>query len=274
MDWLSLWRGNFSGEPCEIGSPSHLAALAVLVLLIASFPFLRGPKRARLRTAFRFTAAFLLIGCEALLQLWAYDTGIWGLRNMLPLQLCSVSQYLGAVMLLTRSDRLYQYVYYTAIAGALPALLTPSLEGYGFPHFRFWEYMITHVLIVCAPLFMTLAEGCRPRPGSVWRVIVALNVLAAFAGFLDWRLGANYMFLAYKPAGDTPFDYLGPWPWYIASLEGLGIVAVLLLYSPFAVGDWRARKKKVAAPPATEAPPGSASQTVAVPSVAGPSGAR
>lgn len=245
MDWPTLWRGGWSGESFSLGCRSHLVTLALLALLVTSFPLLRGPRRAALRTAFRYTAAGLLAGAEALLHLWAYTNGEWTVRTMLPLQLCSVSQYLGVVMLLTRSDRLYQYVYYTALAGALPALLTPSLAGYGFPHFRFWEYVITHVLIVCAPLYMTLAEGHRPRAGSAGRVIVAMNLFLAFAGALNWLIGSNYLFLSEKPAGPTPFDYLGPWPWYVAGLEVLGIAAVLLLYSPFAVRDWWASRKSV-----------------------------
>jgi hypothetical integral membrane protein (TIGR02206 family) len=245
MDWPALWRGGWPGESFSLGCPSHLVTLAVLALLVASFPLLRGPRRAGLRAAFRYTAAGLLIGVEALLHLWAYTNGEWTVRTMLPLQLCSVSQYLGAVMLLTRSNRLYQYVYYTAIAGALPALLTPSLVGYGFPHFRFWEYVITHVLIVCAPLYMTLAEGCRPRPGSAGRVIVAMNVFIAFAGALNWLIGSNYLFLSEKPGGPTPFDYLCPWPWYVVGLEVMGILAVMLLYSPFAVRDWWANRARV-----------------------------
>jgi hypothetical integral membrane protein (TIGR02206 family) len=245
VDWPALWQGGWSGESFSLGCRSHLVTLAVLALLVASFPLLRGPRRAALRTAFRYTAAGLLVGVDVLLHLWAYTNGEWTVRTMLPLQLCSVSQYLGAAMLLTRSDRLFQYVYYTAIAGALPALLTPSLVGYGFPHFRFWEYVITHVLIVCAPLYMTLAEGCRPRPGSVLRVVVAMNVFMAFAGALNWLLGSNYLFLSEKPAGPTPFDYLGPWPWYILGLEGMGVLVIVLLYSPFAVRNWWAKRKQV-----------------------------
>jgi hypothetical integral membrane protein (TIGR02206 family) len=269
VDWPTLWWGGWPGESFSLGCTSHLVTLAVLALLVASFPLLRGPRREALRTAFRYTAAGLLIAVEALLHLWAYTNGEWTVRTMLPLQLCSVSQYLGAVMLLTRSERLYQYVYYTAIAGALPALLTPSLVGYGFPHFRFWEYVITHVLIVCAPLYMTLAEGCRPRPGSVGRVIVAMNLFMLIAGALNWLLGSNYLFLSEKPSGPTPFDYLGPWPWYIVSLEALGVLAILFLYSPFAVRDWWAKRKQVesgrSTVPVAGALRGRSSQKVTVP---------
>jgi hypothetical integral membrane protein (TIGR02206 family) len=249
VDFSALWRSG-AGQPFALFSASHFIALGVLALLVGSLWLLRGPERAAARAAFRITAAGLLIVVELLLHLWAYTNGQWSVRHMLPLQLCSVAGYLSVVMLLTQSRRLYQYVYFLALGGGLPALLTPSPDGYGFPHFRFWEYFISHVLIVCAPLYMTVAEGCRPRPGSVPRVIVAMNLYLALAAVVNWLLGSNYLFLAQKPAGATLFDLLGPWPWYVVSLEVLGVSAVLLLYAPFALRDWLARRDA----PATPAP--------------------
>jgi hypothetical integral membrane protein (TIGR02206 family) len=242
VDGWQLWTADYDGERFELFSPSHLVTLVALTLLVASFLLLRGPRRAPARAAFRYTAAGLLIGIELLLQLWAASNGVWTVREYLPLQLCSVSQYLSVAMLLTRSRRLYEYVYYFALGGAVPALLTPSL-GYGCPHFRFWEYAISHVLVVSAPLYMTLAEGYRPWPGSVLRAATAVNVLMAVAGLVDWLTGSNYLFLAQKPQGPTPFDLLGPWPWYILSVEALGLLTIVVLYSPFAVRDWWLRRR-------------------------------
>ena len=248
MDFSTLWRSGWAGPPFALLSASHLIALGVLALLVASFPLLRGPRRGAARAAFRYTAAGLLVAVELLLHLWAYSNGEWSVRALLPLQLCSVAGYLSVAMLLTRSRRLYDYVYFLALGGGLPALLTPSPDGYGFPHFRFWEYFISHILIVCAPLYLALAEGYRPRRGSVARVIVAMNLYLAVVGLVNWLLGSNYLFLAHKPAGPTLFDLLGPWPWYILSLEALGVAAVLLLYAPFAVRDWLAWRRAPSEP--------------------------
>jgi uncharacterized membrane protein YwaF len=49
------------------------------------------------------------------------------------------------------------------------------------------------------------------------------------------------MFIAHKPETASLMDMLGPWPWYILSLELVGLAVSLLLYSPFGLKDWRDR---------------------------------
>jgi uncharacterized membrane protein YwaF len=36
-------------------------------------------------------------------------------------------------------------------------------------------------------------------------------------------------------------DLLPPWPIYILYMEAIGMITVLLLYSPFAIKDWQAK---------------------------------
>ncbi len=233
MDFRSVWTHEYTGEPMAMFSPSHLITLAVVALLCGSFLLIRGPRFAAVRTVFRYTAVALLLGTEALLHLWVYEGGAWTIQTMLPFQLCTVSGYLCVAMLLTRRRWLFEYAYFFGLGGALPALLTPSVGPYGFPHFCFWEYVISHGLIVSTPLFMAIAEGYRPRFGAVLRVLVALNLLMACVGVLNWWIGSNYLFLCSKPWGPTLFDLLGPWPWYLVSVETLGVLVILLLYAPY-----------------------------------------
>ena len=48
-----------------------------------------------------------------------------------------------------------------------------------------------------------------------------LNVLAAVVFTVNLVTGGNYMFLRIKPTTGSLLDYLGPYPWYILSLEGV-----------------------------------------------------
>jgi uncharacterized membrane protein YwaF len=80
--------------------------------------------------------------------------------------------------------------------GAVQALLTPAL-GYNYPHFRFFEFFTAHIAISAT--------------------------------------GGNYMFLARKPDTPSLLDYLGTYPWYLLSLDGVAVVFFLLLYLPFIV---------------------------------------
>jgi uncharacterized membrane protein YwaF len=56
---------------------------------------------------------------------------------------------------------------------------------------------------------------------------------AAVAALADVVSGGNYMFLRNQGGRGTLLDLMGPWPWYIASGIGLGLLFLLLLDAPF-----------------------------------------
>lgn len=43
------------------------------------------------------------------------------------------------------------------------------------------------------------------------------------------------MFISHKPDDPSLLDLIGPWPWYILSLEGVALVMCVILYLPFAL---------------------------------------
>ena len=166
---------------------------------------------------------------------------------MLPLHLCSVLVFASAYMLLTRSYKVYEFAYFLGIAGALQALLTPDAGIYGYPHFRFFQVIISHGSIVTAAIYMTFVEGYRPYVSSLKRVFIWANIYMIVVFFLNQILGSNYLFIAHKPETASLIDVLGPWPWYILVLEVIGIVMCLLLYLPYAIADMKRKQATLAA---------------------------
>ena len=79
-------------------------------------------------------------------------------------------------MIVTKSYRIYEIVFFTGIIGASQAILTPNVQ-YAFPHFRFIEFFIAHILLIWAPLFMTWVEGYSPTLQSIKRTMVFLNIV-------------------------------------------------------------------------------------------------
>ena len=111
------------------------------------------------------------------------------------------------------------------------ALLTPNLNE-PFPSFSTVEFFVTHGLTVMSVLYLVWSGQARPRKWSVVRAMIGINVVALIDGPIDYFFRTDYFFLRAKPADPSLLDYLGPWPWYILSTEGVALILFLLLYLP------------------------------------------
>lgn len=220
--------------------PPHLAALGIVAAINLSLVRLRHVLDEAGRRYIRVGLAATLVLAELTYHAWRASAGIWTLQDSLPLHLCSMMCFVGAAMLLSRNHRLYELVYFLGIGGATQALVTPDVGIHGYPHLRFFTSFIVHGAIVTAALYMTVVEGLRPSWSSLRRVSGTMLVYMAFVGVINWRLGSNYVFIGRKPDFPSLIDQLGPWPWYILSLIGVGLVSITVLYLPFAIRDWYA----------------------------------
>jgi hypothetical integral membrane protein (TIGR02206 family) len=175
-----------------------------------------------------------LLVLESLYHYWLYNAGVWDVSFTLPLQLCSISLILCLILLASGSRLIFQIVYFIGIAGALMAVLTPELF-FGFPHFRYFQFFITHILIIWTCLYFVLTKRYAPTHKGMWLSFLFLNISAGIAYLANKWTGGNYMFLAYKPSNGSLIDFLGPYPYYIAALEGIALIIFYLLLLPFAV---------------------------------------
>jgi hypothetical integral membrane protein (TIGR02206 family) len=159
--------------------------------------------------------------------------GSWTVQDSLPLALCDVALVVAAVACwLPRWYVAVELTYFWGLAGTLQAVATPDLSV-GFPHLEFFEFVVGHLGVVIAALFLVVGLRLRPGRGAVLRVAAVTAAYTAFVGGFDWLTGANYMFLAALPGHDSLLSVLGPWPWYILSAAGVAIVLWLILDAPF-----------------------------------------
>ena len=234
--------GDYSGPAFQFLGIAHLGTLTFLLLL--NIYLLRFKNRSdSAKNKVRWTLALILWFNEFAWHGWNYAVDKWTLQTMLPLHVCSLFVWFGALMLVTKSYRIYEFMYLMGIGSAIQALATPDLGIYGFPHFRFFQTFISHGLIVTSAIYMTTVEGFRPTWKSLLRVAIWMNVYALFIYFVNDAIGSNYLMINGKPELPSLLDLLPPWPIYIIYMEAIGVVVFLLLYSPFAIKDWRASSR-------------------------------
>lgn len=235
---ISFLAGDYDGPAFEYLGAAHLGTLAFLVLLNLYLIRFRHASD-RTKGIVRWLLALVLLANEIAWHYWTSAVGQWNIQSMLPLHLCSLLVWTGALMLITRSYRIYEFMYFMGIGGAIQALATPGLGRYGFPHFAFFQYFLSHGLIITSAIYMTVVEGFRPTWKSIMRVFIWMNLYAALVYVINIAIGSNYLMINHKPVTPSLLDLLPPWPIYILYMEGIGVITMLLLYLPFAIKDWR-----------------------------------
>ena len=228
---------DYTGGAFVLFGTEHLLALALIAAACVAVVLLRKRFSPKVQRITRWTLLGLIYLCEGSWQVWMLATDQWTIQGMLPLWLCSVTSWTMPLLLIWRSLRYYEWAYFMGVIGAALALSTPDLTIYGFPHFRFIEFLTLHGLIIVAVVYMTAVEGFRPTWGSLPRGILITNLYWLLCFIVNNLIGSNYGYTQGKLPTPSLLDVLGPHPWYLLSMEVLGIALCLLMYLPFALRD-------------------------------------
>lgn len=159
-----------------------------------------------------------------------------------PLHLCDFAAFAGVAAMLTRKPIFCELTYFWGMAGTIQGLLTPALR-IGFPEPAFFAFFALHCGVVAMALYLVIGLRFVPRPGAPLRAFLWTQAYVAVAALGGWLFDENYGFLREKPENGSLLDLLGPWPYYIISLELLALALYSLLYLPF----WRRNRSAGAA---------------------------
>lgn len=221
--------------------PDHLAVLAFLAVASAALAFnARRLRRVRDDRPFCYAFAIGLLANQLIAWIVYASRGVL----LLPLDLCDVALFFIAWALAGSPRILSELAYFWGLAGSSQAVLTPDLWE-GFPSYAWIRFFVSHCGTVLGAVYLAARGRVAFTPRSVWRVWGITNVYAGFAGLANWRLGTNFGYLAAKSAHPSLLDYLGPWPYYILSLE---VIALALFYLCYALGQ--AIERRTLGPPA------------------------
>lgn len=241
--WITFGHG---GNTLEDYSTPHIAAMLIIVLFCAVL-IVYGNRfnTERSRKAFRYAFAAFIALQQLSLYVWYTAAGEWSAEVTLPIQLCDLSVFLSVAVLLTKRQLISELLYYWGLAGATQAILTPDIGSYTWPHFVFYQFFISHGVILLTCLYMIIVEKFRPSSRSVLRTLIITNLYGILILFVNRLTGGNYLFLSNKPVGGSLLDLLGPWPWYLLSLEAVALILFTLLYLPFMIGRGRSGKTNI-----------------------------
>ena len=223
------------GDPFIIFSLEHnLFMLSVIGLILLMYLLKDYIINKGLQNKVRLFIIIALLISEGSLHVWRFLIGKWSVQTSLPLHLCGISIIMSIIMLINKKYFIFELTYFWGLIGAVLAIITPALD-ITYTHYRFWQFLTAHAFIVLAVMYMIIIEGYRPRYKSIWKTYLATNLLMFFIAGINWLIESNYLYLRTKPVSSskTLFDFLGPWPWYILSLEILAVIAFHLWYLPW-----------------------------------------
>ncbi|MCM3595962.1 TIGR02206 family membrane protein [Metabacillus idriensis] len=216
-------------EDFRLFSAEHIWTLAIILFLTVLLVVFK--ERVKLiRGPVRIAFAVLLFLSMFVQQLWLISERAWTLKSSLPLQLSDLAVLLAIVMLMAKSFRMFQFLYFAGIASSIQAILTPDLGPFSFPHFQYVVFFLSHGGVILACLFMILAYHFLPSWRSLWISVLIVNVYAGCIYLFNKIIGSNYLYIMKKPENASLLDFLGNWPWYLLWMEAFMIASFLFLY--------------------------------------------
>ena len=237
-------------EPFHPFGALHAVTVSVVFTVIALVTVWgRRQPLERARSAGKGLGVLLLVYylVESVVRVWWMDVSpalIW------PLEICSALYFVGAAALWWGHRQGFAIVSLWTFVATFHALITPT-PGQGYPSLEFFRYFVAHGLLVLVAVYVLIAMEQRPTFREALGAMLALQVWEVFVGVVDYFSGQNFLYLRHPPPSPTLIDALGPWPWYIGSLELIGIASFALWYGIFRLAVRGPLVRAPAAAPAT-----------------------
>ncbi len=226
------FNSSFTGQSFHAFSIQHILVQGIIAVLCVLVVW------ATRRNAFsdhkwlRLLLGFCLIGYAGVFYVYQGIEHALSWKYSLPLDICSLVLIACVFCLFRPSQFAFEIAYFWGLGGVLQAMATPDLAT-GFPSWEFILFFWGHGATLLAIVFFLAGRNFRPRSNSVLNMMIALNIYALVVGAVNAIMGWNYGYLCQKPAVPSLLDFLGPWPWYLLSLEFIAFLTFLLLILPW-----------------------------------------
>jgi hypothetical integral membrane protein (TIGR02206 family) len=178
---------------------------------------------------FKITLTLTGLGLLFSFYSWIIFWKEWNVRWSLPLELCDLSFIAALLSLWIPSRWLKIFTIFPGTGSALLAFITPALS-FDFPHVHYLFFFFEHGITLTVSLYWIAIGRFRPEKSDLFRSFMFLNSAALGILFLNLFLKSNYFFLMNPPPSPSLFSWLGPWPFYWLSCEGIAILIFSILF--------------------------------------------
>ncbi len=164
----------------------------------------------------------------------------------LPITVCGWAIIFSSYLIVTKSQNLFDIVYFWVFAGSTFGLLTPTVITYCGPtRFRYYQFWLEHTLGYVVLFYMMFVHGMRPNIKSMIKSYCALVVLGTVAIVANSMLpGANYLFMAMTEDAASILDILPKNYVVRVIIMALAIAALFVVaYLPWLIKDIKSKKK-------------------------------
>ena len=136
--------------PFNMYEASHGVMIIIfLVLMVLFFVFNKKLFQNKYEERIRHGFGYFLIVLEIF---YAIITIVDG-SVYLPLHLCAISYYLTIILLFTKSEKVFNVLFFTGIIGGIVTFAIPELDHAYYNRFRFYQFIIAHTAIMIVPIY-------------------------------------------------------------------------------------------------------------------------
>ncbi len=223
---------------CRVEHPFHPFGITHLVTVVIIFGVVAlgvvWSRRARSTSAAAkalgwFLIAWYLLDCVVRVFVLRAPLAL-----MWPFHFCGWVHMIAAYALITGRPAAIQVQILLTFAGVLHSLVTPTPAD-GFPSIEYVRYFAYHGLLVGSAVWALFVLPQRFTWRSIVSATLVLQTFEVTTGVIDWLSGENFMYLRTPPPSPTLFDVLGPWPWYLLSLEVVSVISIAIFCALFAL---------------------------------------
>ena len=203
------------------------------VIYLAKY-FLNG----RWKILFGTALAIIPAMCVISRMIFTSMDGTFSIQTELPFHLCRLLAFMLPFIMYFKNRKWFGITYFFIVVGTLQALLTPDLPQ-AAPHYSYASYWILHGVLIYLPIYCIVVYDFKINKKDFINAVIAVNIYLVLTLIVNFAIGSNYFYTSHKPPSASLLDFLGPWPWYIISVELLTIIMFVIAWIPF----WFGKKK-------------------------------